>query len=318
MSAVVYAPYADASAFYRLLEPARVLGVPVVKHLPQVGDAETVVLNRPFDGGIAEQIRLWVAEGRRVIVDQDDCFDTVSPNHAVYGWYTTEHMHLACKYATVVTTSTPALARRYGYGHGTVLRNRVPAWRLDVRRDARVNGDEPLWVGWYGSLWSHPDDPAQVGGGLGAPMTETGAEFVMFGPEKDVPIVAEHLGADARPLHAMGYYSMDGIMRAIAEFDLGIVPLELSAFNEAKSGLKGLELAAAGVAVIASPTSEYKRMAEFGACVTAKTPRDWANWGRHLLVHTAAREAQAARGKAWAATQTYEAHAADWRAVWFD
>lgn len=316
MSAVVYAPYADASAFYRLLEPARVLGVPVVEHLPQVGDAETVILNRPFDGGIAEQIRLWVAEGRRVIVDQDDCFDTVSPNHAVYGRYTTEHMHLACKYATVVTTSTPALARRYGYGHGTVLRNRVPAWRLDVRRDAR-GPEAPLWVGWYGSLWSHPDDPAQVGGGLGAPMRDTGAEFAMFGPEKDVPIVAGHLGHDG-VTHPFGYYSMDGVMRAIAEWDLGIVPLELSAFNEAKSGLKGMELAAAGVAVIASPTSEYKRMAEFGACVTAKTPRDWANWGRLLLRDAEARRAQAARGKAWAATQTYEAHAADWRAVWFD
>lgn len=314
MTAVVYAPQDDASALYRLTEPARVLGVPVVRHLPQVGDADVVVLNRPFDGGIAEQVRLWVTEGRRVVIDQDDCFDTVSPNHRMHGRFTTEHMHLACKYATTVTTSTPALAQRYGYGHGVVVRNRVPAWRLGMER-SREDGDP--WVVWYGSLGSHPDDPAQVGGGLGAPMRETGAEFVMFGPEDEVPVIAGQLGHDGVS-HARGYYSQEGLMRNLPECDLGIVPLELSPFNEAKSYLKGLEMASAGLPVIASPTPEYRRMAELGACVTARTPRDWEDWGRLFLHEPEARRVQGARGKAWAATQTYELAVDEFRHAWFD
>lgn len=316
-SAVVYSPCDDASALYRLREPARVLGLPVVEHLPQVGDASTVILNRPFGFGLAEQVRLWVAEGRRVVIDQDDCFDTVSPRHRVYGTYETESMHLACKHATAVIASTPAIAERYGYGHATVVRNRVPEWRLHMQRSRERDDRDtyPLWVVWYGSLGSHPDDPAQVGGALGLPMRVTDAEFVMFGPVEEVPTVAQQLGHDG-PVHARGYYSTDGLMRNLPECDLGIVPLELSPFNEAKSYLKGLEMAAAGLPVLASPTPEYRRMASQGACMLAETPADWREYGGMLLGDDRFRAEMGELAKAWAAGQTYERAAAEWRAAW--
>lgn len=41
--------------------------------------------------------------------------------------------------------------------------------------------------------------------------------------------------------------------------DVGLVPLARNAFNEGKSCLKGMELAACGIPVIASPTAEYQR-----------------------------------------------------------
>jgi glycosyltransferase involved in cell wall biosynthesis len=319
VSVVVYAPVPDASAFYRLTEPARVTGTRVTEYLPQVGDADTVVLNRPMEPGIAEQIRLWREEGRRVVVDLDDCFETVSVNHAVYGTYTTDALHLACRAASVVTCSTPALVERYGYGHGELLRNRIPADRLSVRRAGR-RAPTPL-VGWYGSLASHPDDPAAAGGGIGAGMRaaahwlEREPEFVYVGPKDEADQLAKILDVDT--LRALGYYSMLGLPEVVAELDVGVVPLDLSPFNTAKSALKGLEMAAVGVPVIASPTPEYMRLAAQGACVTAADSGDWQMYVEAYLRNPDMRAEQAERGWAWASTQTYEEHADNWRTVWY-
>ena len=327
MSAVVYAPYIDPSTFYRLLEPARVTNTPVVEHLPNVGAAETVVLNRPLDAGIAEQVRLWRAEGRRVVVDLDDDFDAVVPEHRIHGRYTTEFLHQACYWASAVTCSTPALAERYGYGHGEVLRNCIPESYLSVTRRSRVPGYIELggvldnsvgtWVGWYGSLGSHPRDPAAAGRGVGDALNpHPDVEFVFAGPGKDAPQLAELFGLQ-RPVRELGFFSMLGLIQIISEFDIGIVPLEINPFNEAKSYLKGLEFAAVGVPVIASPTPEYIRMAAQGGCVTAARRDDWWLWLRELIRQPEIRAEHAARGRAWAAEQTYEKHAGLWRAVWY-
>jgi hypothetical protein len=326
---VVYAPYTDPSTFYRLLEPARVTGTEVVERLPAVGSADTVVLNRPLDPGIAEQVRLWTAEGRRVIVDMDDDFDAVVPEHRIHGKYTTEHLHAACQAATVVTCSTPALVERYGYGHGTVLRNCIPESYLSVERRSRTpeaaghSAPGGLWVGWYGSLGSHPNDPAAAGRGVGDALNVVdGAEFVFAGPPADGSRLTEIFGLQ-RPVRELGFQSMIGLIQLISEFDIGIVPLERSPFNEAKSWLKGLEFAAVGVPVIASWTTEYRRMSDgkgFGwppACWLANSPAEWKRQLDKLLTRPEWRAQLAQHGREWAAGWTYEKHADDWRTVWY-
>jgi Glycosyl transferases group 1 len=327
MSTVVYAPYTDPSTFYRLLEPARVTGTEVIERLPAVGSAETIVLNRPLDAGIAEQVRLWAAEGRRVIVDMDDDFDAVVPEHRIHGRYTTEHLHAACRAATVVTCSTPALAARYGYGHGAVLRNCIPESYLSVTRRTRTpeaaghSAPGGLWVGWYGSLGSHPNDPAAAGRGVGDALnTVDGAEFVFAGPPTDGPRLTDIFGLN-RPVRELGFQSMIGLIQLISEFDIGIVPLEQTPFNRAKSWLKGLEFAAVGVPVVASPTAEYRlmRFRRSGppAVWLAESPSEWRNQLEKLIKRPDWRADLAASARAWAAQHTYEKHADDWRAVWY-
>lgn len=324
MSAVVYARHDDGSAFYRLREPARVLGVEVVEHLPHVGSAETVVLNRPIEPGLAEQVRLWRAEGRRVVVDMDDDFDAVVPEHHIHGLYTTEHLHAACKAASVVTCSTPALVRRYGYGHGVLIRNRIPESYLSVERRSRTltnaghSAPGGTWVGWYGSLGSHPRDPAVAGRAVGEVLNPLGgdAEFVFVGPEKDGPRLREIFGL-CRDVRTLGFYALNALPQVLSELDIGIVPLELNPFNEAKSWLKGLELAAVGVPVIASPTSEYRRAEVEGGCWLAPGPLGWRNQLDKLVSKPEWRAEQAERGREWAATQTIEQHADEWRTAWY-
>jgi glycosyltransferase involved in cell wall biosynthesis len=332
MSVVVYKQGSDPSAFYRLTEPARVTGTEVVERLPHVGSADTVILNRPLDPGIAEQVRLWREEGRTVIVDMDDDFDAVVPEHHIHGMYTTEHLHAACKAASVVTCSTPALITRYGYGHGVLLRNKIPESYLSVTRRSRkpvVGWNETLppdgtWIGWYGSLGSHPNDPMVAGAAVGAALgTDPDAEFVFAGPPKDGPRLAELF--DVPAVRELGLFSMGGLIQVISEFDIGIVPLEHSSFNDAKSWLKGLEFAAVGVPVVASSTPEYRRMAraQMGGrhgppvCWLASTPPEWERQLTKLIRRPDWRADLAANGKAWAATQTIERAADDWRTVWY-
>lgn len=331
MTAVVYARHGDGSAFYRLREPARVTDTLVVERLHEVGSADTVILNRPIEPGLSEQVRLWRAEGRTVIVDMDDDFDAVVPEHHIHGRYTTEALHAACEAANVVTCSTPALVHRYGHGHGVLLRNRVPESYLSVTRRSRTIGmgiseapDGGTWVGWYGSLGTHPRDPAMAGLAVGDvlnPHPET--EFVYIGPEKDVPELERTFGLE-RPIRGLGYYSLNALPQILSEFDVGIVPLELNPFNDAKSALKGLEFAAVGVPVVASPTPEYRRMARGNgahgmrpACWLATSRAEWRNQLGKLVRFPAWRAELAAHGRAWAATQTVEAHADDWRTVWY-
>jgi glycosyltransferase involved in cell wall biosynthesis len=326
MTAVVYKQADDPSAFYRLLEPARVTGTPVVDRLPHVGSADTVILNRPLDPGIAEQVRLWREEGRTVIVDMDDDFDAVVPEHQIHGMYTTEHLHAACRAASVVTCSTPALVERYGYGHGVVLRNRIPESYLSVTRRSRtpddytgggVRHDAETWVGWYGSLGSHPRDPAAAGPGVGTALNpHEDAEFVFAGPPRDAARLSElfHL---RRPVRGLGTFSMGGLIQVISEFDIGIVPLARTPFNEAKSWLKGLEFAAVGVPVVASSTAEYRRAEVEGGCWLAGDVTQWCTQLDKLIRKPDWRAEQAARGREWAATQTIERAADDWRTVWY-
>ena len=55
------------------------------------------------------------------------------------------------------------------------------------------------------------------------------------------------------------------------------MPLSRNDFNEAKSCLKGLEYAAAGIPFIATPTGEYRWLAEQGVGRLAETPEEWTH-----------------------------------------
>jgi hypothetical protein len=98
--------------------------------------------------------------------------------------------------------------------------------------------------------------------------------------------------------------------------DVGIVPLEDTDFNAAKSRLKGLEMAAVGVPFVASPRDEYQRLHRLGAGLLADRPRDWRRHLTRLVRDGDYREELADRGRAVAAAETYENHADRWWAAW--
>ena len=67
-------------------------------------------------------------------------------------------------------------------------------------------------------------------------------------------------------------------------FDIGIVPLNDVVFNIAKSWIKGIEYAAAGVPFIASEMDEYKRLHnKYGIGRLASTTEEWVSHFEELL-----------------------------------
>ncbi|MEU0467315.1 glycosyltransferase [Amycolatopsis sp. NPDC006131] len=315
MTVEVWCHTPDPSAFYRLLEPARVLGVRVVERAEHV-TADTVVTNRPILAWIADQIEKWRREGRRVIVDVDDAFDWLPANHGIAGKFTTEPLHRACRAASVVTCSTFALIGLYSHGHGVVVRNCVPEATIGQQRVGR--GERQPWVGWVGSLAAHPNDLQQCGDGVARALRATDAAFAFVGPETDAHRVTATLAWNppAPDFVTLGTVSLRTLPSVLVEFDAGIVPLEPSRFNAAKSWLKGLEYSAAGVPAVASPTPEYRAMAGLDGCLLASRPGQWFDQLHRLLTDPVFHAERVAAGLDMARQWTYETRARDWGDTW--
>ena len=281
-------------------------------------DADVVVLQRPLQANVAGSIPILQAKGVRVVVEIDDDFEHISRRNV--SWSSVQphlnparnHTHLmrACEQADLVTVSTPALAAVYGrHGRVQVIPNCVPESYLMIRQDPH----DDLYVGWSGSTQTHPEDLQVTGGGV--------ARAIEQHPRAKMAVVGTGVGVKSRlglaeiPL-ASGWRTLPDYPDAVAQFDVGIVPLERSLFNEAKSWLKGLEYAAVGVPFVASPTQQYRDLVDQGAGFLADSPRQWQKLVAHLLRDDDFRAEAAARGRAVAERWTIEANVERWTEAW--
>lgn len=368
MRVAVHPEAADACAFYRMSEPARVLAgqgadvdhrvghrYRVAGHGPALSIVEpacdlpdVVVVQRPLSDWQYRYVRAFQAKGVAVVVELDDDFGAVHPENSAHfdaspRWLGQEEweragrpsgrtasrsgrawhecppgvtsarsnvwLRRACKHADLVTVTTPALADRYApHGRVVVLPNLVPERYLAVSAPPH----DGVVVGWGGTVATHPEDLAVTGGGVGRAVSVSGARFRVVG---DGVRVRADLGLEVEP-EVAGWVSFEGWPAALASFDVGIVPLAPSRFNEAKSALKMAELAAVGVPVVASPTPDNVRLARRGVGLLASDPARWEQWVRLLAENGEARVQLAGRGREVMAGQTYEAHAGRWWDAW--
>lgn len=305
---------------YRALWQPRAFGPDQIVGLADQVDADVVVLQRPLQRTRYELIAALQAQGIAVVVECDDDFHSIHRlNPAWRGsnpFADPEHnrdwLKRACEVADLVTVSTPALAERYGaHGRVRVLPNCVPESYLSIERPEH----DGVVVGWSGSVATHPKDLQQTGGGVARAVRETGARFEVVGTGKGVKAA---LGLDVEP-DATGWVPIDEYPKALAGFDVGIVPLLPDAFNVGgKSALKGLEFSAVGAPFVCTPTDDYRRLHGLGAGILAETPDDWHREVTRLVENDAWRSDCADRFKAVAATQTIESHAWRWMESWSD
>jgi hypothetical protein len=98
---------------------------------------------------------------------------------------------------------------------------------------------------------------------------------------------------------------------------VGIIPLAATAFNTAKSRLKGIEHFAAKVPWVASPRAEYRKLVrESGAGLLADTPKQWYELTKRLLTDDVFRKEQVEAGSHYVQDQTYQAQAWRWAEAW--
>lgn len=292
-------------------------------------DVDVVVFQRVTHRYLTQAVRVLRERGLTVVIDVDDDLSAIHPSNPAWqhlhprsgerrvggnqasDLHTWSNLGVACRDASLVTATTPALVERYGHGHGVVLSNYLAAHYYDVEPPSPDVGEV---VGWPASLRSHPNDPAVVGNAV-ARLVDEGHRFYVvsvargvgdaFGLSSDD--VVETVG------HTVPLLDWPG---ELTRFGVGIAPLADTKFNAAKSWLKPLELSAVGVPWVGSPRADYTRLHRLGCGVLVERPKDWYRTLRSLLRDERRRAELADAGRAVAATLRVDDHAWRWWEAW--
>lgn len=224
--------------------------------------------------------------GRRVVVDVDD-FHYGLEDSNVASRSTDPHSNpeanraffeQGIRQADTVVVSTQFLADFYSRRCRDV---RIVRNALDVDRFTPVPEGDPV-IGWVGgTLWRSGDIEI---------LRDWLPEFV-----KDHKVLVHHSGhipgdgnhfgvrAGLKKVRTEPMCMLKDYPSKMFRMNIGLVPLNRVPFSEAKSNLKGLEYAASGIPFIATPTEEYRLLAESGVGRLATTPDEWMDHAIELL-----------------------------------
>jgi hypothetical protein len=279
-------------------------------------DADVMVVQRPAHQYQAQMVAMLRANGIAVVVDMDDDMSTIDPNNVAYHTYrhrsrspfSWKYAAECCQVATLVTTTTRALQQRYArHGRGMILDNYVPEAYL------RMPQGDTSTFGWAGTTQSHPND-LQVTGTAFQRLIDDGHPFKVVGGHSKVRQAAK-LRQDPEYTGGVDLDKWAGVIAR--ELRVATIPLAASAFNTAKSRLKGIESMAVGVPWVASPREEYRRLQRESGCgLLANSPKDWYDQIKRLLTDDVLWKEQSEAGKAYMINQTYQAKAHLWAEAW--
>ena len=275
------------------------------------GFADIVICQRWMHADTNIAIRAARDCGQIVLQDIDDWFWGLDPRNAAHKSTAAranreinrEHYRKAAEASDGVIVSTEFLGKRIRerFGVQTYLaRNFVDEGLFAVQK---VRHDpEQLAVGWVGALAWRSGDLETMRGWLPQYLDEVDGLFVhngIFGHDTPDDTAGSRAGVPAERFvpGASGAPPWDYPRLLMQGFDIGTVPLSVQDFNSAKSWIKGLEYATAGIPFIAQRTREYEAL---GAGLLASTPAEWLAAAR-ALADPEYREFQAARGLAVAA-----------------
>lgn len=293
---------------------------------------DLVVIQRYMFASVAVETATARRNGQVIVQDVDDHFWALdSRNRAAM---TTDprrnpienraHYLAALKAASAVTTSTPYLASCLkGLGVKApihVLPNRVDVEAFaEVRAARKVRCRVDPVVGWVGAAAWRSGDLETLRGVLGPFLDRHGLDAYHGGEMALMPgAFADQAGVDPARVTTAPLSPIETYPALFEPLDVGLVPLRDVIFNRAKSAIKGLEYAAAGVPFVAQDLPEYVRLhGGSGLGRIASRPRDWA---RHLesLLDPQVRAEEAAAGLEAVRAHDVRLGVTDWRDLYLD
>lgn len=232
-------------------------------------------------------IRVHQKNGQKVVVDVDDFHFALHENNVAFAATNPHvnpdnnraHYEAGIRAADVVTVSTAFLANFYERRCRDVrlVRNGV-----DAERFHPVYQPEKPTVGWLGGTIWRSGDLELLASWLPAFVEDYDVAVHHAG---HIPNDNRHFAARVglRRVTTTGMQPISGVPEMLDPIHIGLVPLARNDFNEAKSFLKGLEYAVAGIPFIATPTEEYRLFAEAGIGRLAETPDEWRDHAIELL-----------------------------------
>jgi glycosyltransferase involved in cell wall biosynthesis len=282
-------------------------------------DVDLIIVQRPLNNAFRSMLKQARRQGIATIVELDDDFHSIHPKNAAYravqpevdSKKNKEWLRKTALEADLLTCSTPVLSK-YNPERYEVLPNYVPESIFEIGRPERA---VPV-VGWTGSMLTHPTDLQVTRGQVGKVVAQADVPFFVVGDSRGVREALKLTGSTL--LSDSGWVPLDEYYQRIsAHIDVGIVPLERSDFNTAKSWLKGLEFAALGIPFVASATPEYEALAARGVGRTAFDHQGFRYILRQWLNDPAQARADGARYRDIVKAEfTYEQHADSWVKAW--
>ena len=258
----------------------------------------TVVLKLLMDRWTPRQIELAQALGQRIVVDIDDYYEGLTPANAAYAMTSAdnnkrtnrEHYKRVIELADLLTVTTPFLLEHYSKQHPNVkmIRNGVNLNQFTPRKQLNR---KPV-IGWVGAVNFRNNDLEQLKEWLPDFLEEHDLMFHHAGHADNAPMFEDVTGVNPdrvtrSPLVPINHYASG------FQFDIGLVPLSDIPFNHAKSNIKGLEYAAAGIPFVTSHSPEYLELAATGVGRVAWDATGWVNSMTELLdYHTRKNEAR--------------------------
>lgn len=274
-------------------------------------------------------------DGRRIFMELDDDVFHLDPSNPSYHELNQPEIqknyrdNLAAVRGVIVSTLPLAnVVREYTDAPISIIPNYIPAWLLDEPNPVHPgkelkDGDSVAgraWkrsavvVGWAGSShhamdWEHTA-PRLIQWACRNPhaILHTMGELSYIGQyQNQLPRTAT-----AEPWNT----DIEQYLRRVGVLDIGVLPLRRHVFNDSKSYIKALELAAHGIPVVASDVTPYSKFVLPGETgFLFQNPGQMATHLDTLMRDTALRLAMGANAKAVARAYTYEANSWKWDQV---
>lgn len=243
-------------------------------------DCDVIIAQRIMFGKLADQMMSRPPSSIPILNDVDDWYWGLhEDNHAFHLTHpdhnseeNIEHYKNVIKTGDGVIVSTPFLQQRmiedFACKNVHLSHNCVRTSDFNVR----YHGPKRPIIGWTGST-SHRSGDLET---LQELFQRKRYRVHHSGHVNGTAYMADKIGLDRErvsksPMHEPRKYAKHSF-----QFDIGIAPLNDVPFNHAKSWIKGLEYAAAGVPFIASNLSEYRRLnEEYGIGRLASNVDEW-------------------------------------------
>lgn len=324
---VVESMYA-ATTRYRVVIPARVLRqlghqIDVVetldRKLSENFNYDLVCLQRAAGGDVISFIHNVRGLGIPMVYDIDDDIFSIETSSPVYGLYMQRpdipwRQVQAMRFASGLTVSTPQLEKIYDGVNPNlqVVPNTIDIEEWANRRFPKLDfGADNIMLVWEGSN-THMDSL-----NLALPTLER-----IMQRYPNVGLV--FMGLDRLPVHTLprartfcfGWGAYSNLQSVLTACHIGLAPLAPSTFNLAKSNLRIMEYACAGLAVVGSPHGEYTTAIEGAGGVLCKTSEEWEAALEGIIESEIRRKAMTQQALAWAVGQDIRAHYHKWLEAW--
>lgn len=299
-------------------------------------DADLYVFQTPTSRYWYALIKQLQRNQKKVIVELDDDLQNLEESNPALkgtappigraGDHNRVILQHCVRAADAVTVSTPAIKESYSKVTRKpihVLRNYLDwrMWRDVTPAHERPNPRGRVRVGYLGTLQWHTGDLSTLNPWFG--------EWVAAHPDVDFVAAGDNTVHDFLGIPDHQRVSTDGVSfrhlelaDIVASFDIGIVPLERNLFNEAKSHLKGMEYAGAGVPCVATPSESYRDWWLPGsgrggrAGLLAVGPGEWVRHLDSLATDGTLRESMGVAARKLAEQNTIQEHWTQWEEVY--